>query len=184
VAIHLGASLPIPSQSSQALGTVLNILTYLLMAEAVGFAASVLQITSTCVKTVHTLDILRHRYKNAPDAIEALYTESRAVHNSLEQLGHLIENSEKGDNGPVQALHTKPELKKALQEALSGCQTVFGLLQRKLEDIVPKDGQSGNFLGLKRRASFLWSQDLLRSYQTQIHGHQNALTLLLQGLQM
>lgn len=151
------------------------------MAEALGFAASVLQITANCVKTVHTLDTLRHKYKNAPEAIDALYSESSAIHGSLSQLSHLIEQR---DNSLVQALRAKPELSKALQAALAGCQNVFNLLQRKLEEIVPRNSQGGNFLGLKRKASFLWHQDLLKSYLTQIQGHQVALSLLLQGLQM
>ncbi len=151
------------------------------MAEIIGFASSVLQITTTCITTVHTLDTLRHRYKHAPDSIEALYSESSAIHGSLSQLSHLVEQN---DDSLIQALETKPELRNALNAALKGCQNVFKSLLQKLEEIVPRNGQNGNFLGLKRRASFLWNQELLKSYLTQIQGHQIALTLLLQGLQM
>lgn len=153
------------------------------MAEAIGFAASVLQVAATCVKTVHALDTLRHKYKNAPDSIDALYSESLAISASLNQLKALIEHNDQS----LKALRTKPELYTALQTAVLGCETVFNALSSKLDALVPRSGASqasGSFLGLKRRASFLWNQDLLKSYQTQIHGHQQALSLLLLGLQM
>lgn len=44
-------------------------------------------------------------------------------------------------------------------------------------------GSDGKF-GLKRRASFLWKKDSFQAYLDQIHGHQSALNLLLQALQL
>ncbi|KIW06202.1 uncharacterized protein PV09_02680 [Verruconis gallopava] len=151
------------------------------MAEVVGFAATVLQITTACLSTVNTLEKLRLKYRNSANAIKSLYSESSALRGSLMQLSYLVEQK---DGSLMLALESKVEFRDALQTALSGCRTVFTLLQQKLDDIVLKSGQYNNFLGLKKRASFLWSEKLLRGYAAQIHGHQEALTLLLQVIHM
>jgi hypothetical protein len=148
---------------------------------AIGLAASVLQVATTCVNTVHTLDQLRHRYDGALDSITALYSESTIISATLT---HLEELFKRRDNTVVNVLRQKPELSKALHRALSGCYTVYVKLDGDLQKIMASNGENGDRFGLRRRTSFLWKQDMLKGYLAQIHGHQNALTLLIQGLQM
>jgi hypothetical protein len=148
---------------------------------AIGLAASVLQVATTCVSTVHTLDQLRHRYQVAPESIASLYSESTVISATLT---HLQELFKRQDNTVVNVLRQKPELSKALDRALSGCNVVYLKLDQELRKILPSISENGERLGLRRRTSFLWKQDILKSYLKQIQGHQNALTLLIQGLQM
>lgn len=148
---------------------------------AVGLVASVLQVTSTCVKAVHALDHLRHRFNAAPSSIEALYSESTVVSASLSHLSELFHRS---DNSLVNVLRAKPELSSALNRALSGCNAVYESLNQDLQKIWASSGDSNEKIGIRRRTSFLWRQDVFKGYLAQIHGHQNALTLLIQGLQM
>lgn len=53
-----------------------------------------------------------------------------------------------------------------------------------MKKIIQADKGSDGKFGLKRRASFLWKKDSFQTYLDQIHGHQSALNLLLQALQM
>lgn len=81
-------------------------------------------------------------------------------------------------------LRAKPELSKALAVCLAGCDHILSSLDRDMKKIQQAErGIEGKF-GLKRRASFLWKQDIFKNYLDQIHGHQSALNLLLQALQM
>lgn len=148
---------------------------------AIGLVASVLQVASTCVKSVHTLEQLRHRFNAAPSAIEALYSESTVVSASL---SHLVELFNRSDNSLVNVLREKPELSSALDRALSGCNAVYVSLNQDLEKVLATSGDGTERMGIRRRTSFLWRQDIFKGYLAQIHGHQNALTLLIQGLQM
>jgi hypothetical protein len=147
---------------------------------AIGLVASVLQVASTCVKTVHTLEQLKHRFNAAPSSIEALYTESTIVSASL---SHLVELFNRSDNTLVNVLRAKPELSSALDRALSGCNAVYVSLDQDLQKICASSDNNDK-LGIRRRTSFLWRQDIFKGYLAQIHGHQSALTLLIQGLQM
>jgi len=81
-------------------------------------------------------------------------------------------------------LRAKPELARALAVCLAGCKHILSSLDRDMKKIQQAErGIEGKF-GLKRRASFLWKKDIFANYLSQIHGHQSALTLLLQALQM
>jgi hypothetical protein len=148
---------------------------------AIGLTASVLQVGTTCIQTVHTLEQLRHRYNTAPESVAALYSESTVVSASLT---HLQELFKRRDNTLVIVLREKPELSKALDRALQGCHEVYLKLDKDLQKILASTSPNGERLGLRRTTSFLWKQDIFKGYLTQIRGHQNALTLLIQGLQM
>jgi len=81
-------------------------------------------------------------------------------------------------------LRAKPELSKALAVCLTGCNHILSSLNRDMKKIQQAEKGSEGKFGLKRRASFLWKKDIFQNYLDQLHGHQSALTLLLQALQM
>jgi hypothetical protein len=148
---------------------------------AIGLAASVLQVATTCGSAVYTLEQLRHRYHAAPESIAVLYSESTIISASLT---HLEELFRRQDNTVVNVLRQKPELSRALDRALSSCHAVYLKLDQQLQKVLASTSENGERLGLRRTTSFLWKKDIFKDYLKQIHGHQNALTLLIQGLQM
>ncbi|KAF2404845.1 HCP-like protein [Trichodelitschia bisporula] len=147
---------------------------------AIGLAASVLQIGAACVKTIHSLDQLKRKYSTAPNSIDALQSEVVIIKASLLHIQELFQ-----PNTNTQAvLHAKPELSLALDSALAGCKLVFDCLDKDIETFLPSTNSSTDRFGLRRRTSFLLKHDTFKGYLAQIHGHQNALSLLIQGLQM
>lgn len=149
---------------------------------AFGLTAGVLQVATTAVKTVHTVEQLIHRFHTAPQSVDALFSESTVVSATL---SHLVELFERKDNTLVAILRAKPELEKALNRAILGCTAVYLELEKDLQKILPPSpSESNERLGIRRRTSFLWKQDIFKDYLAKIHGHQNVLTLLMQALQM
>ncbi|KAE9984415.1 hypothetical protein BLS_002446 [Venturia inaequalis] len=144
---------------------------------AFGLVASVLQVATTGVAVLHTLDTFRRSYNAAPDSITVLSTEVACISLSVSQIKELFEERDRDLDVKLRA---KPELSNALAVCLAGCQHILSSLDRDMKKIQQAEtGNDGKF-GLKRRASFLWKKDSFQTYLDQIHGHQSALNLLLQ----
>lgn len=150
-------------------------------ASAVGLAASVLQIATYAFTSIQALERLRARYTSAPATIEALYAESKLINALLSQLRATFNDK---DNVMAVSLRNNRELSSAMDDVLSGCNAVYVRLDAELQTIVSSPLDNNQKFSLRRRASLLFKEDILKSYLSQIHGHQTALTLLIQGLQM
>ncbi|TID24147.1 hypothetical protein E2P81_ATG02454 [Venturia nashicola] len=148
---------------------------------AFGLVASVLQVAATGVAVVHTLDSFRRSYSAAPDTVNALSTEVACISISISQIKELFEER---NQELAEKLRAKPELSKALAVCLAGCQHILSSLDGDVKKVQQTERRGEGKFGLKRRASFMWKKDSFRTYLDQIHGHQSALNLLLQALQL
>jgi hypothetical protein len=148
--------------------------------------ASVLQITTACLKTVKTLDALRQRFQNARTTIAALCSESILVSAALSNVqGLFLANND----ALTVYLRGRPELASALDIALTGCAVVYACLEEEIRklDVDPQtEGRDGwaRQPGWRTRGRLLWNEETMKEYLGQIRGQQAALTLLIQGLQM
>lgn len=150
--------------------------------EALGTAATVIGLVTTCLDVAKTLNDLHSRFERAPKTIATLSNEVWILSTNLSQLGHLIQadphNFETKFSATVSGgsnAAVPPDI--ALRNAIKGSETTMSLLRKRMEEFnaqVP----SGHISGVIR-AKFLWSEsDIQESLETTRRLQQAIATLL------
>jgi hypothetical protein len=147
------------------------------MAEAVsiiGFIASIAQLASNCLQTIQILEHVRQRIRSSSTIIESLISESLLVYSSLSQLKEIFQNEQ---NTLTEVLCSKPDLLDNIKRTLRSCECVWVLVRRDVEKLETP-------IAFVRIIRLVIRESVMNDYLSQIRGHQTALTLLIQGLQM
>ena len=80
----------------------------------------------------------------------------------------------------AQKIDDDTDLKNAIDQTLTGCWTVFLLLQKELRKWVPGQGKDPSFL---QKAGLLFQDEIIQDYRVQIEGHIEGLKTVLVCLQ-
>lgn len=142
--------------------------------DVISVISSVVAVTEICLKTTQTLNDLRSRYKNTDCIIASLSSECTVMGASLLQVQKILLNSHFRD---------QPELRAVFETSLTGCASVFTLLDHEM-DRISHSGPAKFSRSWKSKVKFLWNEERMKEYLSQIRGQQNTLALLIQLLQM
>jgi len=148
---------------------------------AIGVVASVLQIASNCGRTLQSLSHLKARFKNAGSTLDALTSEVNQVRDNLTTLKGILEDK---DHSFAEILKSRPDLQETVAKTLRGCDLMFKLLSRDLAKILSSSAETDKKLDIIRITKFTKNEKIFKEYLTQIRGHQTALSMLCQMLQM
>lgn len=148
---------------------------------AIGVVASVLQIASNCGRTIQSLSHLKSRFKHAGPTLDALSSEVNQIKDNLTTLQNILEEK---DHSFAEMLKSRPDLQETVTKTLRGCEVVFNLLSKDLSKILSSSAESEKKLDFIRMTKFTKNEKIFKDYLTQIRGHQTALTMLCQILQM
>ena len=124
------------------------------MAEPFSLAVNVVQIISATTSTIKTLDHLIQNYLDAGVKLKSLSAKACLVKATLKELEKLL-------NGQrsffARRIDEDSDLKAAIDQTLTGCWTVFLLLQKELKKWVPADGKDPSFL---KKAGLLFQDEV------------------------
>jgi len=148
---------------------------------AIGVVASVLQIASNCGNIIQSLSHLKSRYKHAGPTLDALGSEVDQIKDNLTTLKSILEEK---DHSFAEMLKSRRDLQDTVTKTLQGCEVVFNLLSKELAKILSSSAESEKKLDIIRITKFTKNEKIFKDYLTQIRGHQTALTMLCQILQM
>lgn len=149
--------------------------------DPLSITASVMSVTTCCIKTAKTISDLQEKYKHAQATISALCAESTVICASLSQIQSLILSRPE----IVKAqLKERPELVATFDVALTGCMVVFAVLDDELQKLVAHGLEPVEEVGWTEKAKFLWKESFMKDLLGQIRGQQSALALLMQAIQM
>jgi hypothetical protein len=141
----------------------------------------VLQIASNCGRTLQSLSHLKSRFKNAGPTLDALASEVDQVKDNLTTLKGILEEK---DHSFAEILKSRPDLQETVVKTLRGCDAMFQLLSKDLAKILSSSAESEKKLDFIRMTKFTKNEKIFKDYLTQIRGHQTALSMLCQILQM
>ena len=148
---------------------------------AIGVVASVIQIASNCGRILQSLSHLKSRFKNAGPTLDALSSEVDQIKENLTSLKNILEEK---DHSFAEILKSRPDLQETVTKTLRGCEVVFNLLSKDLTKILSSSAESEKKMDFIRMTKFTKNEKIFKDYLTQIRGHQTALTMLCQILQM
>ncbi|KAL4939399.1 hypothetical protein BDV06DRAFT_231074 [Aspergillus oleicola] len=122
--------------------------------DPLSISASVAGLTASCVQTAKALQDLKDKSDNANLTISAIFSETTLY------ICYLVSNK----------LQNQPNLEPTLDQALTGCYTVFDQLLQP----------SGSLeLGFGSKVRYMWSEGTMKDIWGQMRGVQSALTLLI-----
>lgn len=147
------------------------------MAEPFSLAVNVVQIISACTSTIRTIDHLIQQYIDAGAKLKSLAAKASLVKATLKELDKTLNGR---SSFFAQKIDDDNDLKNAIDQTLTGCWTVFLLLQKELRKWVPGQGKDPSFL---QKAGLLFQDEIIQDYRVQIEGHIEGLKTVLVCLQ-
>jgi hypothetical protein len=147
------------------------------MAEPFSLAVNVVQIISACTATIKTIDHLIKQYKEAAKKLESLASEAELVKATLGQLEQILMGK---SSFFARKLDNDLDLKAAIDRTLTGCWTVFLLLNKELGKLAPEPGKDASIM---QKAGLLFNDEIIQNYRSQIRGHVHGLESVLTCLQ-
>ena len=147
--------------------------------DPLSLTASILAITTACLKSAHLLDGLREKYKHAQVTISALCAEVIVISASLSQIQSLVLAN---PGAIITQLRSISEVIATFDTALTGCSVVIAVLNDEITALVTS-GQEG-ITNWRQRAKLIWKDDLMKDLLQQLRGQSAAIGLLIQTLQM
>ncbi|CAO2656784.1 Nn.00g055870.m01.CDS01 [Neocucurbitaria sp. VM-36] len=147
--------------------------------DPLSLTASILAITTTCLKSAHLLDSLREKYKHAQMTITALCAEATVISASLSQIQSLI----LGNSGAIiTQLRPRSEVLATFDSALTGCAVVLAVLDDEIAALI-SEGQDGE-MSWTQKAKIIWKDGVMKDLLLQLRGQSAAIGLLIQALQV
>ena len=133
----------------------------------VGGAASIIQIIASVTKLAKSLSDVREKYKNVSLNITMVASYLTNIRAALEAL-HAWRSSD------TEETEASAQLDKDLGLSLSCCAILITVIDGKLEE----SGYRQEF-GMKQKINYLWLEDILKEYVSNLEGQVRALQLLL-----
>jgi hypothetical protein len=112
------------------------------MAEPFSLAVNVVQIISACTSTIKTIDHLVQNFSDAGVKLKSLAAKASLVKATLNELEKTLKGRE---SAFARRIDHDLDLKSAIDQTLTGCWTVFLLLQKELGKW-HRDGKDPSFL--------------------------------------
>lgn len=133
--------------------------------EVVAGVSSILQVIESVTKVAKRLNEVRESYNNVALNTTLVASQLSTIRAALEAL-YEWRASDQDSTGPSR------QLDKDLGMSLSCCAILIGVIDGKLDD-------SGYMPGLKQKIKYLWLEDILKDYISNLEGQVRALQLLL-----
>lgn len=133
--------------------------------EVIGGLSAILQIIDSVTKVAKSLNEVRESYKNVALNTTLVASQLSTIRAALEAL-YEWRASDQNSTGPSR------QLDKDLGMSLSCCAILISVIDGKLND-------SGYMPGLKQKIRYLWLEDILKDYVSNLEGQVRALQLLL-----
>ena len=133
--------------------------------EVIAGVSSILQVIESVTKVAKRLNEVRESYNNVALNTTLLASQLSTIRAALEAL-YEWRASDQDSTGPSR------QLDKDLGMSLSCCAILIGVIDGKLDD-------SGYMPGLKQKIKYLWLEDILKDYVSNLEGQVRALQLLL-----
>ncbi|KAJ9642073.1 hypothetical protein H2199_005288 [Coniosporium tulheliwenetii] len=150
------------------------------MSDPPSVTAGVVGITAICLKTAKALRNLTSKYEDAAITIAAIISESTIISASLSKIQSLLLDTSDAFTG---GLNARSELHATFDTALIGCIVVFSCLENEVKQL-SLHAEHAHSVDWKSKAKAVWKDDQMKELLESLRGQQNALTLLMQGLQM
>lgn len=133
--------------------------------EAIAGISSILQVIESVTKVAKRLNEVRESYNNVALNTTLVASQLSTIRAALEAL-YEWRASDRDSTGPSR------QLDKDLGMSLSCCALLISVIDGKLDD-------SGHMPGLKQKIKYLWLEDILKEYISNLEGQVRALQLLL-----
>ena len=124
----------------------------------------------TCAKILHDI---RSKYKGANLTIASITTECVTIQTALCQIESLTEQD---PERYVSRLALRPDLKTALDTAITGCTTTFAVLEDELDKL-------SGALTRKTKAQYVWNEAVMQELLQQIRIQYQAINFLMMAIQ-
>ena len=148
--------------------------------DPLSITASVVGISGACASVIKTRKDVYDKYKQADLTIASIISETGAVQAALSQIESLLKRD---GNAVVAQFKEQPVLAQAFDTAITGCRMLYSCLEKELDELAEALEHNGS-LDWKRKFKAAWRQDTMAALQQQIRGQEQALMMLLAGLQM
>lgn len=127
------------------------------------------------VATVHGLNELYGRFRDADLTIQSLIQELNCIQTALTSLQEWARASAVNVPSP-------DEYHDSLAVAMNGCRVLMEVLSQDVAALV-QGGQEEGLAGFRARVRVVWNDELMRGHQEKLHAQVMALQLLLQVCQ-
>jgi hypothetical protein len=141
---------------------------------AFGIVSGGVQVLQAIASTVHDLNQLRGRFKDADLTIQSLIQELSCISTALTGLREWTRTN--STDGPQ-----SDEYNQDLAVAIKGCLVVMEVVSYDVSHLV--QGMQEDRFGFRARMRIVWNEDTMRGHQEKLHAQVNALQLLLQVCQ-
>ena len=148
--------------------------------DPLSITATVMAITTSCLKATKGLSDIREKYKYASLTIASICSESAVVSVSLSQIQNLCMDQ---SGVLAQKFSTRPELLSAFDTALTGCMQLYSCLNEEVESL-HLSAENADDLTWTQKAKTVWKDESMKALLRQLGGIERALSTLLQCLQM
>lgn len=145
--------------------------------DPLSLTASILGITSACLKSAHLLDGLREKYKHAQVTISALCAEATTISAFLSQIQSLVLANQ---GAIVTQLRSRTDIVTTFDTALTGCSIVVAVLNDEIATLVTEGSE--NDAGWRQKAMLAWKDNTMKDLLQQLRGQSSAIGLLIQAL--
>lgn len=142
---------------------------------AFGLISGGIQVLQAIGSTVHGLNQLYGKYKNADLTIQSLIQELNCIGMALSSLKEWIRINSTNNPEPE-------EYNNDLAIALEGCRVVMDVVSQDVFDLV-KSEQEDQATGLRIRLRVVWNEETMKGHQEKLRAQVTALQLLLQVCQ-
>lgn len=133
--------------------------------EVIAGISSIVQVIDSVARVAKRLNEVRESYNNVALNITLVASQLSTIRAALEAL-YEWRSSDRDSSGPSK------QLDKDLGMSLSCCAILISVIDGKLDD-------SGYMPGLKQKIKYLWLEDILKEYVSNLEGQVRALQLLL-----
>lgn len=133
--------------------------------EVIAGISSIVQVIDSVARVAKRLNEIRESYNNVALNITLVASQLSTIRAALEAL-YKWRSSDRDSTGPSK------QLDKDIGMSLSCCTILISVIDRKLDD-------SGYMPGLKQKIKYLWLEDILKEYVSNLEGQVRALQFLL-----
>jgi hypothetical protein len=134
-------------------------------------------VTAACLSTAKALYDIRSKFNNAPLSLITISCETSIISATLSKLDNIL--CERQDLTQV----ASPEIVDALDASLTGCTVIFSCLNYEISSVTGKS-TSNNELSFKGKAKMAWNHERLKELLESLRGQQNAISALIQLVQL
>ncbi|KAJ5127560.1 hypothetical protein N7448_008339 [Penicillium atrosanguineum] len=142
---------------------------------AFGIVSGGVQVVQAIASTVHDLNQLYGKFKDADLTIQSLIQELSCISTALTGLKEWTRTN--GTDGP-----SSDEYNRDLAVAMEGCRVVMEVVSHDISHLVQGIHEE-QFTGFRARMRIVWSEETMRGHQEKLHAQVSALQLLLQVCQ-